>query len=407
MRHTLLFAANVLLCGALAAAQPQLLDDATLELDNWRVTLSTFTEKWHTLQPATRPMIFRLKENRTAPDGARQLRYNLQNPGAAPGKLTLSLEPEPKGGAHFRGSAEFSKPSAIKFLCLQGSLPISLYSTAAFEADGKRIPFPKEFQGEVVISRPVKQFRLSTVSGEILLEGDFFLRIQDGRKWNGAGFGIRIGFLPHTGQQVSKTTFDFQIRHGKAGAFGPALGNVYQPPVVAAAGKEWKPFTYHRNVEKNSALDFSGFLDAPAGKYWIYTYACLRSGPSKGARYEIDASVPVAEAANWCMTSQHGYMLYSVGGVLYGYDFRNGRKPVQLLDFSPAEITQIHGDIHTVAEGNSDCVYVCTYEAGTPDSGRIRKYAVADTADRIELQADENTDWTGFQRIRSLWFKEL
>lgn len=104
--------------------------------------------------------------------------------------------------------------------------------------------------------------------------------------------------------------------------------------------------------------------DAPAGKYWIYTYACLRSGPSKGARYEIDASVPVAEAANWCMTSQHGYMLYSVGGVLYGYDFRNGRKPVQLLDFSPAEITQIHGDIHTVAEGNSDCVYVCTYEAG-------------------------------------------
>lgn len=89
--------------------------------------------------------------------------------------------------------------------------------------------------------------------------------------------------------------------------------------------------------------------DAPAGKYWIYTYACLRSGPSKGARYEIDASVPVAEAANWCMTSQHGYMLYSVGGVLYGYDFRNGRKPVQLLDFSPAEITQIHGDIHTVA----------------------------------------------------------
>lgn len=147
--------------------------------------------------------------------------------------------------------------------------------------------------------------------------------------------------------------------------------------------------------------------DAPAGKYWIYTYACLRSGPSKGARYEIDASVPVAEAANWCMTSQHGYMLYSVGSVLYGYDFRNGRKPMQLLDFSPAEITQIHGDIHTEAEGNSDCVYVCTYEAGTPDSGRIRKYAVADTADRIELQADENTDWTGFQRIRSLWFKEL
>lgn len=266
-RHPIALLISTWLCGALAAAQPQLLDDATLELDNWRVTLSTFNEKWHTFQPATMPQIFRLKENRTAPDGARQLQYNLQIPGAAPGELTLALTPAGNGGAHIRGTAKFAKPSAIKFLCLQGSLPISLYGTAAFEADGKRIPFPKEFRGEVVISRPVKQFRLPTVSGEILLEGDFFLRIQDGRKWNGAGFGIRIGFLPHTGQQVSQTTFDFQIRHGKAGAFGPALGNVYQPPVVAAAGKEWKPFTYHRNVQKNSALDFSGFLDAPAGKY--------------------------------------------------------------------------------------------------------------------------------------------
>lgn len=60
-----------------------------------------------------------------------------------------------------------------------------------------------------------------------------------------------------------------------------------------------------------------------------------------------------------------------------------------------------------MAEGSKDYVYVCTYEAGKADSGRIRKYAVTDTADRIELRADENTDWTGFQRIRSLWFKEL
>ena len=107
------------------------------------------------------------------------------------------------------------------------------------------------------------------------------------------------------------------------------------------------------------------------------------------------------------MTSQHGYMLYSVGGVLYGYDFRNGRKPVQLLDFSPAEITQIHGDIHTVAEGNSDCVYVCTYEAALRTAAASASMRWRTPPDRIELQADENTDWTGFQRIRSLWFKEL
>ena len=78
-----------------------------------------------------------------------------------------------------------------------------------------------------------------------------------------------------------------------------------------------------------------------------------------------------------------------------------------MFDFSPAEITLLHADIHTVAEGDKDYLYVCTYEKGTPDSGRIRKYAVTDTADRIELTAVENTDWTGFQAIRSLWFKEL
>lgn len=62
---------------------------------------------------------------------------------------------------------------------------------------------------------------------------------------------------------------------------------------------------------------------------------------------------------------------------------------------------------HTVSEGNKDYVYICTYEAGVPDSGRIRKYGGGGYRRPVELQADKNTDWTGFQRIRSLWFKEL
>ena len=147
------------------------------------------------------------------------------------------------------------------------------------------------------------------------------------------------------------------------------------------------------------------YLEDPAAAADVFSYPDdqIIDLVNADALYEVTRNHDAIVAAN----SVGSVNAASVGGVLYGYDFRNGRKPVQLLDFSPAEITQIHGDIHTVAEGNSDCVYVCTYEAGTPDSGRIRKYAVADTADRIELQADENTDWTGFQRIRSLWFKEL
>ena len=147
--------------------------------------------------------------------------------------------------------------------------------------------------------------------------------------------------------------------------------------------------------------------DPASGDCWIYTYSCLRSGPSKGARYRVDAGVPVAEAHNWCMTSQHGYLLYSVGSELYGYDFRNGRTPELLMDFAPDDITLIHNDIYSSVDGDADCLYLCTFASGDDAGGRIRKYAVTDTADRIELQADPDTDWTGFGRIRSLWFKEL
>ena len=38
-------------------------------------------------------------------------------------------------------------------------------------------------------------------------------------------------------------------------------------PFKAAEGKEWKVFRFDKNIVKGSALDFSGTLDAPAGKY--------------------------------------------------------------------------------------------------------------------------------------------
>lgn len=38
-------------------------------------------------------------------------------------------------------------------------------------------------------------------------------------------------------------------------------------PVLIAEGPNWKPFVYKRDILPGSALDFSGTLDAPAGKY--------------------------------------------------------------------------------------------------------------------------------------------
>ncbi|MBS1369609.1 MAG: hypothetical protein HPZ91_06590 [Lentisphaeria bacterium] len=259
---------SALFCGIclLRGAQARLLDDGTLELDGWRATLSAFTVDWHTLQPASAKQVFELRENRSGEGGSRLLRYRLNLPGAAPGTLTLALAGEKDDAAGFRGDAVFERPSPVRYLCLQGALPVSQYGGVMFEADGKLIRFPEEYGDETVFSGPARRFRLPTRTGEILLEGNFFLRIQDGRKWDGAGFGMRIGFWPQSGE-VGETKMNFRISHGKSGAFGVPLGSVVRPAYVAAPGPEWKAFEYHRNVEKGSALDFSGRLDAPAGKY--------------------------------------------------------------------------------------------------------------------------------------------
>ena len=39
------------------------------------------------------------------------------------------------------------------------------------------------------------------------------------------------------------------------------------PPYYSAEGRDWKAMRYNRDVKPGSALDFSGLLDAPAGKY--------------------------------------------------------------------------------------------------------------------------------------------
>lgn len=38
-------------------------------------------------------------------------------------------------------------------------------------------------------------------------------------------------------------------------------------PVLIAEGPNWKPFVYKRDIQPGSVMDFSGTLDAPAGKY--------------------------------------------------------------------------------------------------------------------------------------------
>lgn len=260
-RKILLFSTLIFTFGAMGK-NVQLLDNAILELDGWRGALTTYDSDWRTLQPTTEPQVFQIIDRQGNAKEERTLRYRLNLPNGAEGTLALSL----KNNADFRGILNLEQGSLIRYLCIQSPLLISRYGGARFETDGKLYRFPEKFGGEAVFDGRVRRFRFPTDSGEILLEGDFYLRIQDGRKWNGSTFGLRIGFLPYKGK-ISRAKIDFRIRHGQAGAFGPVLGSITHPPYTAKAGAEWKAFEYHRNVLPGSALDFSGRLDAPAGKY--------------------------------------------------------------------------------------------------------------------------------------------
>lgn len=261
----LIFTALLCCTQLLTGKDARLLSNGTLELDGWRGTLATYTSEWQTLTPAASPTIFRTAAPPAKrPVAVKELRYRLDLPNGGNGNLVLSL----KNGSDFQGTVDLGHGTLIRYLCLQTPLLISQYAGTQFEVDGKRHTFPEEYKTETIFDGVVRQFRLPTRTGEILLKGKFYLRIQDGRKWQGAAYGMRIGFLPYQGvEKIRNANLDFRIRHGRSGEFGPELGSIERPPYVARAGKEWKAFAYHRNVLPGSALDFSARLDAPAGKY--------------------------------------------------------------------------------------------------------------------------------------------
>ena len=90
--------------------------------------------------------------------------------------------------------------------------------------------------------------------------------IQDNKRWSGT-YSVRIGQIGKRRFATGETArLSFVLSSD-----GPLKVSSVKPYLVAA-GKDWIPVDYRRDIEKGSALDFSqmGFTDAPAGKYgWL------------------------------------------------------------------------------------------------------------------------------------------
>lgn len=210
---TLLLLAGV--SGLLSAGDLQLNDKGYFELDGWCATPTTYSESWQALQPTTSREVFKKIDSESG------VLFQMNFAGDVSGKLALALENEENATA----SVNMENGTLAKPFCLNTLLPVDAYEGTKFEADGKIDHFPKEFDKTVIYAGTVKRFRIPSKNGEILIEGNFYLRIQDDRKWNGSSFNIRLGFTPYT-SGIQKSKISLRIRQGKSGEFGKELGSL-------------------------------------------------------------------------------------------------------------------------------------------------------------------------------------
>lgn len=105
--------------------------------------------------------------------------------------------------------------------------------------------------------------------------------------------------------------------------------------------------------------------------YWIYlTTANNYTRMTKDGRYRVtEVAKDFDKAVGYIMTTNHGYLLYAVDNVLYGYNFRSkNQECVKLMEFD-SPITAIHADNESPEKGK-DIFYVATF--GTP-KGNMNK----------------------------------
>ena len=128
---------------------------------------------------------------------------------------------------------------------------------------------------------------------------------------------------------------------------------------------------------------------------------------TKGNRYPVPPSATgFSDASLFSLTTRQGYLLYAAQNTLYGYDFRKGAFPVKLRSFADEEITAIYNDIISEQQ-MEDHFYIATYKQGEEEGrgGILRKYAVTDTPERIEIT--EELKWKGFPHIINLCYKQF
>lgn len=163
----------------------------------------------------------------------------------------------------------FTPPGAVKVnsVHMGWTLPVSRWSGARWEVDGRAGNLPKTFDQAGLYAGKSSKLVLTATDGqklELTMESPANVLIQDDRQWGGANYTLRvIGLLGDGVSFGEPLTVAAKLR------WEPAMSLEVDQPVTLTAGADWLPLASAIDVEPGSALDFSplGLLDAPAGKY--------------------------------------------------------------------------------------------------------------------------------------------
>lgn len=233
---------------------------------------------------------------------------------------------------------------------------------------------------------------------------------------NGAEFEAAPQMICNHRQPNIRTFGFYSLTHKR---FGYISGLTVKNTVMPGDGEN-DSWSYDTKTEFSGGLDFVAAVESffssgqtvvilqnpENGDRWLYgitaeSYRFL----NKGTRSLADLSVATDfdKAENYIVTTNHGYMLYSVGNRLYGYNFRKSPQECRLLKEFDAPVTCLKADLVT-AEKYMDNFYVATYDDTVPESGILYKFHVIDSPDDIGIEQKECWD-KGFLKIHSICYK--
>lgn len=163
-----------------------------------------------------------------------------------------------------------------------------------------------------------------------------------------------------------------------------------------------RQMVYAENGFDNAGRSYALMNDAD-GNYYVYGFispARYGSALTKHFAKQIDlnAATDFEKASHYAFFSAQSVILYSVGNILYAYDYE--RKDCKLIKDYGAEVTYLAMEHHSTQTSTDFIVATYSDEA----KGVVSKYTIADDVNNINVTLHEKEVWnTDLKVVKIVW----